>query len=178
MLRLEIKGVSETRDRLAALGAQLEDMQGLWDRYASIMSETEAEWFASEGEGSWPPLAASTARYKLRHGWPPETLIRRGVLVESLVDPLQAMEVSQGRSTLGTFTRKAMTWGTDARDDRGREYAHYHQNVDPVTGEPAGYPPRPPERQVIPWPLPLQTRAKMQAADEDWVAEAIRRSGL
>lgn len=177
-LRLEIAGVAQTRAQLEALAVELEDMEGLWDKYAQIMSANEAEWFASEGDGLWPPLADSTLRYKESHGYPPDTLIRTEALVESLIDPVQAMDVSQGRSTLGTFTSKQMTWGTDVTDRRGREYAHYHQNTDPVTGEPAGYPPRPPERQVIPWPLPAAWRAQMEAANEEWLAEAIERSGL
>lgn len=177
-LRLEIRGVAELRGRLQQLVENLEDMEDLWRRYGEIMASTEAEWFATNGDGAWPPLAADTIRDKLRHGWPVETLVRRGDLRESLTDPLQAMDVSQGRSTLGTFTRKSMTWGTDVRDDRGREFAHYHQHTDPVTGEPMDYGTHPPERQVIPWPLPIQTQAALQAEAEDWVTDAIRRSGL
>lgn len=177
-LRLEITGVAEKRAQLADLVANLEDMEDLWRRYGEIMSRQEGQWFATEGDGAWPPLRLSTQLQKIGEGYPLFPLVRSGALYRSLTDPLQAMDVSQGRSTLGTFTRKSMTWGTDVRDDRGREFAHYHQHTDPVTGEPMDYGTHPPERQVIPWPLPIQTQAALQAAAEDWVTDAIRRSGL
>lgn len=182
-LRLEVRGVEQLKEKLRALGANLADMEGLWEKYGGIMADTEADWFESAGDGSWPPLANYTIRYKRRlmergAAISLDPLVRTGQLFESLTDPLEAMDVSQGRSTLGTFTRNAMTWGTDVTDTRGKEYAHYHQNVDPVTGEPAAYPPRPPMRQVIPWPLPLLTVAKMDRADEEWVQEMIAKSGL
>jgi hypothetical protein len=175
---LEIAGIVETRDRLAVLVDELGDMEGLWARYAEIMSATEAEWFASNGDGLWPPLASDTVRDKLANGYPPETLVRTGALLESLTDPAQAMDVSQGRSTLGTFTENAMTWGTSVTDERGREYAHYHQHTVEGTMLPYDYGDRPPERQVIPFPLPAEVEAEMLAADEDWLAECIRKADL
>lgn len=179
MLRLEVRGVRETRERLEALVSELGDMSDLWDRFAGVMVATEEEWFATGGEGTWPRLAASTERDRFRQGYlllgP---LIRTGALLESLTNPEQAMQIGQGRSTLGTFTRNAMTWGTDVQDERGREYAHYHQGTDPVTGEPAGYAPHPPERQVIPWPLPVHTQAALLSEEEAWLAEIVRKAGL
>lgn len=176
-LRLEIAGVAETRAKLAELVDRLDDLSGLWDAYAGVMIQTEEEWFASNGGGTWPPLADVTVREKIRMGVPLDTLIRTGDLLESLTTPL-AMSVDQGRSTLGTFTRKAMTWGTDVRDDRGRAYAPYHQHQDPVTGEPFDFGRHPPERQVIPWPLPAHTQAQLASENERFVEEAIRESGL
>lgn len=176
-LRLELAGVVETRERLRALIDELDDMSPLWGMYAEIMAATEAAWFSSEGEGSWPPLAASTIREKARLGYTADPLIRTGDLLASLTNPAVAMEIGQGRSTLGTFTRNAMTWGTSVEDERGREYAHYHQHTDPNTGEPRpDYGVHPPERQVIPWPLPPQTRAQFESANETFIAEAIKRS--
>lgn len=190
MLRLEVIGISDTRARLAHLVDELADWDGLWDRYAGIMVGTEEQWFDSQGDGGWPPLAPSTVRYKARRPWWSQEPVRRSdLLMDSLLDPAMAMEISQGRSTIGTFTRNVMTWGTDVTEaeeyallglprGREREYAHYHQGVDPVTGEPADYGTHPPERQVIPWPLPAHTRAQMAHADEEWLEDAIRKSGL
>lgn len=178
MLRLELVHVAETRAALHELVDQLDDLTDLWASYAAIMVRTEEDQFSSQGGGMWPPLAPSTIREKAAHGFALDPLIRTGALLESLTDAGQAMELGQGRSTLGTFTRNAMTWGTNVTDDRGREYAHYHQHTDPVTGEPADYGTDPPLRQVIPWPLPASTKAQMESANEDFIREAIRRSGL
>lgn len=175
---LELVGVKEKQAELGVFVEALGDMEGLWRRYAEIMSATEAEWFASNGDGMWPPLAEDTLRDKLASGYPPETLVRTGALMESLIDPAQAMDISQGRSTLGTFTESAMTWGTSVADERGREYAHFHQHTLEGTMIPFDYGDRPPERQVIPWPLPASVEAEMLAADEDWLGDCIRRSGL
>lgn len=177
-LRLEVVGAKELEASLDVLLRELDDMEGLWERVGAVMAEKERAWFESEGDGAWPPLADVTIREKAAHGWPLETLVRRGDLLESLIDPAQAMDVGQGRSTIGTFTGKSMTWGTDVRDDRGREYAHYHQHSDPVTGEPHDYGHHPPERQVIPWPLPITWQEQIRAAAEDWLDEALRRSHL
>lgn len=178
MFRVEVEGVARKRAQLADFIENIGDMGPLWEAYGEIMAKTEKDWFASEGDGLWPPLARSTVRDKEQHGWPPETLVRTGALLESLTNPAQAMGVGQGRSTLGTFTRNSMTWGTDVTDDRGREYAHYHQGVSAVTGEPVSYGGQPPQRQPIPWPLPPHTRGEMAVADEIFVDECVRRSGL
>jgi len=179
---VEVAGVVDTRERLQALVAGLGDMEDLWARYAEVMVSTETEWFASNGDGTWPPLASDTVRDKELGGWPPETLVRTGAMLEWLTDPLLAMDVSQGRSTLGTFTESAMTWGTSVADERGRErgreYAHFHQHTVEGTMMPFDYGGRPPERQVIPWPLPLSTQSQMRDADEAWVEEMLVKSEL
>jgi hypothetical protein len=175
---VEVAGVVETRERLRKLVDELGDMEDLWAKYAEVMSAGEAEWFASNGEGAWPPLAHDTVREKERGGWPPETLVRTGALVESLTDPGQAMSVSQGRSTLGTFTSSEMVWGTSVADDRGREYAHYHQHTEEGSMIDHDYGGRPPLRQVIPQPLPAAWQSAMLDADDAWVRECLEKSGL
>lgn len=177
-LRLEVAGIGAVQRSLRDLRDELDNFESLWADYALVMVQTEEDWFASNGGGTWPPLAPSTVRDKVSHGWPVDTLIRTGNLLESLTNPGVAMEIGQGRSTIGTFTRKSMTWGTSVTDERGREYAHYHQHSDPVTGEPYDYGTEPPERQVIPWPLPAHTQVQLEAANEAFVAAAIERSGL
>lgn len=179
---VEVAGVVETRERLRKLVVELGDMEDLWARYAEIMSAGEAEWFASNGDGSWPPLAHDTVRDKELGGWPPETLVRTGNLLESLTDPLQAMNVESGpasaRSTLGTFGANMMTWGTSVTDDRGREYAHYHQHTQEGTMLEHDYGGRPPQREVIPQPLPAAWQSQMRDADDAWVRECLEQSGL
>lgn len=191
-LRLNIRGVKETQEKLRRFLDELGDMTDLWTEYGEIMSRFELRWFDTDGDGLWPPLAYSTLKAKRSQTKPAplpdpdKTLYRWGDLQESLTDPLQAMEIGQGRTAAvqgagaGMFTINAMSWGTDVTDRQreGREYAHYHQNVDPVTGEPADYPPRPPERTVIPKPLPLDVLAEMEAADREFVEKAKGKAGL
>lgn len=191
-LRLEIRGVKEVRAKLGKLRVDLDDWEALWERLSAVMVEVETIQFETEGAEfgpRWDPLAPSTIKDKIRYGFPLDPLIRTDALFESLTDPLQAMDVSQGRSTIGTFTANQMTWGTDVTEpDEGkgtspdREYAHYHQGVDPVTGELTSYGGRPPERQVIPWDegtgLPITVQQKFTEAEDDWVEEMLRESGL
>lgn len=166
--RLEVPGLVETRDRLTVLCEQLDDMAPLWERYAEIMAATEAEWFSSNGDGLWPPLAEDTVKDKLAHGYPPETLVRTGLMRDILLDPAQAADISGHE----------MTYGVTAVDERGRPYAHYHQHAHDVSGPELPYGDRPPERQVIPWPLPVEVEGELLAAGEDWVSGCILRSGL
>lgn len=167
-LRLEIRGVVETRAALRQFTERIADMELLWLDYGDILARFEAEWFASEGRGAWPPLAESTLKWKLAHGYPADPMIRTGNLLESLTNQERAMEVGQGRSTLGTFTRDSFSWGTDAKDERGREYAHFHQD-----GEGKN-----PVRQVIAWPLPADVEAELDNANRRFVDEVILSSGL
>jgi hypothetical protein len=167
-LRLDLRGVKEIRAALAEVIGRFFDMTDLWLDYAEILSRFEAEWFQTEGRGAWPPLAPETLLWKARHGYPPDPLIRTGNLLESLTDPGQAAQVGQGRTSLGTFSRQAFSWGTDVVDERGREYAHYHQY-----GEGSN-----PLRQVIPWPLPADVDAELEAANQRFAERVIRESGL
>ena len=184
-LRLEMKGVVRTRERLQRLAGKIEDMSDLWPRMGDVLADLEEGWFMSEGYGTWDQLAESTAKYKAAHGFPDLILQRTEQLRESLTDPLEAMQVGQGRSTLGTFTRNSMTWGTDVRDPRpessGQEYAHFHQGTDGVTGEPTIHYNHwsgelLPVRQPIPWPLPINWQVEMDHAAEEWLDEAVRES--
>lgn len=177
---LELVGLSEARARIGRLRASLTDLVPLWERVGMTMAEVEAEWFLSEGEGSWPTLARTTLVDKSRIPTlfgPEAILVRRGDLFESLTDPAVAMEIGQGRSSLGTFTKSSMSWGTDVRDDRGREYAHFHQHLDEA-GQPSDYGRHPPERQVIEWPMSPLTLAALHEDMDEFAREALRDAGI
>jgi phage gpG-like protein len=105
-----------------AFRRRLQDLVPLWRRFDPVLHEIEAEQFASEGHGEWPPLAASTLRQKARHGFPAAPLIRTGRLIGSF----HTMSMSP----------QSFVWGTPV------DYAHWHQD--------GGYKPgRPPQRKVI-----------------------------
>lgn len=121
-LRLDVVYLTDLQERLKELQLKLDDWDPLWSSIDDIMVEHEQAWFASNGEGTWPKLADYTIKDKARRGYPPETLIREGDLLASLTDPESAGEVGQGRTTLGTFTRKSYSWGSD------EPTAQYHQD--------------------------------------------------
>lgn len=163
MFRLELLYANEVKAMLAEFVDNIADYVPLWDDVSEIMVEHEGELFATEGFGLWPPLAPKTVEYKERHGFPLDPMIRTGILLESLTDPTQAARVEQGRSTLGTFTANAFSWGTEV------EYAGYH-----VDGP--DHNPDLPIRDLIIVTPGLESR--IQRAAEEFADEAARRAGL
>ena len=130
------------------------------------MVEETAELFATEGDTAvppWAPLAPSTVAKKMRMGLPLEPMIETGALLESLLDKDGASRVNQGRSTLGTFTQKTFTWGTDV------SYAAYHQ-------EGPEHNPHLPVRNVINVTPALVMR--IHEAAEDWMRDMVREAGI
>jgi hypothetical protein len=156
----ELHGVSDVRGRLGKLADELDDFSGLWESLSDVMVEHELEWFGSEGEGSWPQLSEKYAAAKARAGYVPDILIREGDLLESLTDPARAASVGQGRSTLGTFSGQAFSWGTD------EDTAEYH------TRGRDDMPPRPP---LV---VTARLRGRIHEAAEDWLSDAVRSAGL
>lgn len=129
----------------------LEDLSGLWRRFIPIVSDIEQRWFESEGGGAWPALAESTLARKAALGYsakPLRTDDRPESLYRTLVDPNQAARVEASR----------LVWETDV------PYAHWHQDGGTVPG-------RPPQRQVIPDPLPLADRRLLESATVSWINE-------
>lgn len=133
----------------------LRDFSGLWRRFALTMSKIELERFATEGGGTWPPLAASTILDKERHGFPEFPLIRTGALYESLTDADQA----------AVITPWTMTWGTDV------PYAKYHQGFQDDAGTPTD-PGRPPVRKVI--DIRVDDRRRLEADQVSWLNDVAR----
>jgi phage gpG-like protein len=124
------------------------DFNPLWDRIAPLMAEVELERWASDGFGSWPPLAESTIRQK-GHG---DILIDTYALLESLADPGQAVKHQDAQS---------MEYGTDI------DYAHWHQD--------GGYKPgRPPQRVIL--DVPDAVMPRFEAAAVEFVNEVAARS--
>jgi hypothetical protein len=131
----------------------LEDLTFLWDRFEPLMQDLEERVWETQGFGEWPPLADSTIEQKARHGWSLEPMVRTGALRDSMTDPGAASE----------RTPKSMTWGTDI------DYAHWHQEGGTTEG-------RPPQRQIIPDPLPVDERRKFEQAMVSYVNDASRRT--
>lgn len=172
-LRLRIVGVKEMRAKLIKLDESLRDEEELWDRIAEIMVEVEQTLFATEGATAsppWPPLQESTIAKKMRQGLPfPEMpMIATGALMESLTTS-EALEISQGRSTLGTFTTADFTWGTAVENERGETYAEFHQ-------EGLDHNPNLPVRNVI--NVTPELLARINRACDDFLDDAVREAGM
>lgn len=116
----------------------------LWHRFGRVMAEFEEQWFASHGRGEWQPLAESTLRYKTG----PDILRETDALYESLTDPASALRASAQEAS----------YGTDV------EYAHWHQTGGYVAG-------RPPQRQVLPDPIPVDLRRDLEREMVAWINE-------
>jgi hypothetical protein len=129
----------------------LEDLTSLWARFVPLIADMERRWFDSQGEGGWPPLAEATLERKRAEGFsalPLRTDDRQGSLYDTLVDPGLAAEPFGDR----------LVWST------GVPYAHWHQDGGSVAG-------RPPRRQVIPDPLPVEYRRQFEQATVSWLNE-------
>lgn len=129
-----------------AFGARLQDMTGLWDRFADTMEQIGVERFGTKGYGEWPPLAESTIKEKAREGFPFGPLIRTGELVDSLTDRERAMRMLP----------QSMTWGTDV------DYAHFHQDGGSTPG-------RPPQRKVL--DIRVEDRRRLETDMVAWINE-------
>jgi hypothetical protein len=172
-IRLDIANMPRVTKKLREFGASLDDMEQLYDDLAQIMVEHEHQWFASEGRGSWPPLATSTQVWKFQHGYPLDPMVRTGDLLESLTDPERAMRIEQGRSSLGTFTSKSFSWGTEITNDRGDPYPRYHQEA-PVGENTGGG--QLPIRNVIEVTPDLEEKVRREIAD--FISRERREAGL
>lgn len=133
----------------------LNDLTGLWRRFARTMAAIERDRFATEGHGDWPPLAPSTLIEKEREGFPWFPLIRTGRLYESLTDAELAMRMDPD----------TMTWGTDV------PYAKYHQGFQDEAGAPTE-PGRPPVRKVL--DLSVSDRRLLETDMVAWLNERAR----
>lgn len=168
-LRLNLIGVVQLRARLHKLSVELDDFNPLWRAASRIMVIHERETFETRGFGLWAPLKESTVREKTNRGYPLDPMIRTGSLLEALTDPLQAARVEQGRTSLGTFDSKMFSWGVEVTNERGESYAEFHQ------GGPEHNMALPIRDVIMVTP---QLQASIDSAAEEFVDDAIRRSGL
>jgi hypothetical protein len=124
------------------------DLEPLWKEIEPVMAAIEERQFDTQGDGQWPALADSTIAEKERLGFPNDPLIRSGDLKESLVNPDLAMRTGVMRAE----------WASDI------PYAGYHQDGTVKM----------PQRQVIPDPLKVDDRRKLEAAMVTYINIAAR----
>lgn len=93
---------------------------------AADLRATEAAIFANAGGVAgvpkWAPLTDATMRKKIRGGArSTRILVERGLLESSLTVPGAAGQI------LRMVSGDTMEFGTEVQNDRGQQFAHYHQ---------------------------------------------------
>lgn len=100
MLEVDLSGALARLGILADDAAHLMDAEHAGPAILREFGRQQLEWFESRGGGTWPPLAPSTLRQKLRRGFPPDPMVRTGRLRDAVSDPL-------GRGAGDTMIRMA-----------------------------------------------------------------------
>jgi hypothetical protein len=104
-MRVEVQGVEPLLKKLATVQEAISDFRPVWPQVAQWFYTLEQQQFATEGGGSWAPLAPSTVKGR---GSAHPILIRSGRLYRSLTDRgAEGAVYSEGAETL--------TLGTDVR---------------------------------------------------------------
>ena len=94
-IRFTFFGEDQVERTLLGYAERSTDMRPAWEQIEARFVEYEEDWFAAEGDGTWPPLSRSYAEWKARHFPGQPTLQREGILVESVLRPdISVMEPS------------------------------------------------------------------------------------
>jgi hypothetical protein len=169
--RVDLVYLSEVKAALERAQVNIEDFGELWDRIGMTMADHVQETFDTDGFGFWDPLNMLTVAQKYRLGvaFPEDPMIRTGNLLASLTNPEEAGEVSQGFSTIGTFTGKAYSYGTDVVNDRGQTYAQFHAD-------------HPDHNPNLPLRDPIMVTPKLleeiEEDSKDFLRDAFREAGI
>lgn len=143
-LSVAAKGDDVASRHLTELGKRGDDPRPAFRAIVEDVRSAEADWFTSEGAGSWPPLAARTLKAKQRAGYPSSALVATGALRRSLT-------IKRGKGAVRSATKRQMKFGTKVH------YARFHD-----TGEGA------PKRRVM-IPLDAKVRRRMVKDVRDYM---------
>jgi phage gpG-like protein len=112
-LEVEIteRGAATAALHLRQVGERAADPRPAFDKIGRDLQQSEAAWFATRGEGTWPPLAQQTEEFKAAQGLRSEPLVATGRLRESLV-----------RRSAAKTTGTELRYGTDVPYARFHEY--------------------------------------------------------
>jgi hypothetical protein len=169
--RVDLVYLSEVKAALERAQVNIEDFGELWDRIGMTMADHVQETFDTAGFGFWDPLQMRTIETKVRLGYefPEDPMIRRGDLLDSLLNPEEAGKVEQGFSTIGTFTGKAYSYGTEVPNDRGQTFAQYHAD------HPDHNPNLPIRDPIMVTPKLLE---EIEEDSKDFLRDAFREAGI
>ena len=93
--KVTVTGAAEASRNFRVYAGHIDDTAALWEGLAGVFASVEADWFASEGAGSWPALSESWEAYKASHGYNAGILSMTGALEDSLTNQDQVI-LSQG----------------------------------------------------------------------------------
>lgn len=113
---IESHGDEQAARLLREMGKRGADPRPVFQQIATELQFAEGAWFASEGAGTWPPLAERTRAWKASQGQPSAPLIATGALIRSLT-------VKRGSASRRTVTTKQLRFGTRV------PYAVFHQKA-------------------------------------------------
>ena len=108
-MSVTVRGVSETSGNLRAMGRRAARPQPAFEKIMRELERAHRDWFASQGRGTWPSLAPSTAARKRGRS---RVLVDSGDLLRSLT--------SGGAGAIRRVDSDGFEFGTDV------PYAHYH----------------------------------------------------
>lgn len=109
-LEISVTGADTTLRKLEHIVLAAEDYTPVWQEVKQRFSSWEENWFAGEGNGTWPGLSRDYAHWKAKHFPGEPLLVATHDLKDSLLDP--------SVSDMDAFS---FSFGTD--DPK----AHYHQ---------------------------------------------------
>jgi phage gpG-like protein len=102
---ISVEGAAAAQQMMRGLAERAANTEPAMSSVADEMLAGQADWWASQGHGSWPPLAESTLRIKASRGQPATMLVATGALRASLTSKGatgQTLVVSRDQALIGT----------------------------------------------------------------------------
>jgi hypothetical protein len=110
-MKFDAKGFDAARRRMQAMRERTENVSPAWDALLTWWAARNVTNFRNKGlrwKNPWKPLAPSTLAEKLRLGYPPDILVRTGMMRRSLTErPLGIERIRPHEVEAGTAARPA-----------------------------------------------------------------------
>jgi hypothetical protein len=83
-IEVEQEGAGRAAHHLHGMAAVIEQPRPFWEKLQDQIAGLERVWFATDGRGTWPPLADATRERKAQQGLDPHIMVATGALRDSL----------------------------------------------------------------------------------------------
>lgn len=87
MLAVKTRGIAESRAPLQRLAERLSHLEWFWAEVVEAFTSREQRWFASSGDGGWPPLSPTYAAWKATVAPGQPLLVLSGDMRDQLTSP-------------------------------------------------------------------------------------------